>query len=303
MYDVMPKVDKSVFTAKLQKPNGLSDDWLELNQRDYTLEEHNVWDRLYKRQLDILPGLACDQFFKGLKLLDFDKGGIPNFEETNKTLKSLTGWTVVPVPMLIPDHVFFYHLANKRFPAGNFIRTNDQFDYIEEPDVFHDAFGHVPLLTDPEFAKYMQAYGKAGWKALQHNHIKSLSALYWYTVEFGLMHTDQGMRIYGAGILSSPEESPFSINAKSPNRLHLNVDRVMRTDYKIDDLQTSYFVINNFDELFKLTEARPFDDIYQNIGPSFQYAASALLETDHVYQRGTQEYYLRGGRASDATPV
>ncbi|MDG1708556.1 MAG: hypothetical protein P8H03_07325, partial [Emcibacteraceae bacterium] len=154
MYDVMPKVDKSVFTAKLQKPNGLSDDWLELNQRDYTLEEHNVWDRLYKRQLDILPGLACDQFFKGLKLLDFDKGGIPNFEETNKTLKSLTGWTVVPVPMLIPDHVFFYHLANKRFPAGNFIRTNDQFDYIEEPDVFHDAFGHVPLLTDPEFAKY-----------------------------------------------------------------------------------------------------------------------------------------------------
>ncbi|MDG1997397.1 MAG: phenylalanine 4-monooxygenase [Emcibacteraceae bacterium] len=302
-YDVMPSEAKSVFTADLQKPSGLSDDWLELKQREYTLDEHGIWDRLYKRQMDILPGLACDQFFRGLKLLNFDNGGVPNFDDINKILKPLTGWTVVPVPMLIPDHVFFYHLANKRFPAGNFIRTADQFDYIEEPDVFHDAFGHVPLLTDPDFAKYMQAYGKAGWKALQYNHLKSLSALYWYTVEFGLMNTDDGMRIYGAGILSSPEESPYSLKAKSPNRLHLNVDRVMRTDYKIDDLQASYFVINNFEELFNLTEARPFDDIYQNIGPSFQYAAAALLDTDHVYQRGTQEYCLRGGHASGATPI
>jgi phenylalanine-4-hydroxylase len=303
MYDIMPGVLNNVFTAKLQKPSGLSDDWLENKQRDYTKDEHKVWDRLYKRQMDILPELACDQFFEGLKLLDFDQGGVPNFAEVNKVLTSLTGWSVVAVPMLIPDHVFFYHLANKRFPAGNFIRTSDQFDYIEEPDVFHDAFGHLPLLTDPDFAKYMEAYGKAGWKALQYNHLKSLSALYWYTVEFGLMNTDKGMRIYGAGILSSPEESPYSLKAKSPNRLHLNVDRVMRTDYKIDDLQASYFVINNFEELFKLTEERPFDDIYQNLGPSYQYAPAALLETDHVYQRGTQEYSLRGGHASGALPV
>ncbi|MDG1021593.1 MAG: phenylalanine 4-monooxygenase [Emcibacteraceae bacterium] len=253
--------------------------------------------------MDILPGLACDQFFDGLKILEFDKGGVPDFRKTNETLKLKTGWTIIPVPMLIPDHVFFYHLANKRFPAGNFIRTAECFDYIEEPDVFHDVFGHVPLLTDPSFANYMQAYGKSGWKALQYNQLKALSALYWYTVEFGLIKTKDGMRIYGAGILSSPEESPYSINAKSPNRIHLNVDRVMRTDYKIDDLQASYFVIESFEELYKMTVDRPFDYIYQNIGASFQYAPAAILETDHVYQKGTQEYCLRGGHTSNATPI
>ena len=286
-----------------KKPEYLNNDWLEAKQREYTNEEHQIWDQLYKRQMDILPDRACDQFFKGLKLLNFDQGGIPDFEKTNTILEPLTGWTVVAVPMLIPDHIFFYHLANKRFPAGNFIRTKEQIEYIEEPDVFHDAFGHVPMLTDPAFANYMQAYGRAGWKALQYNHLKSLSALYWYTVEFGLINTDDGMRIYGAGILSSREECKFSLSAQSPNHIHLNVDRVMRTDYKIDDLQQSYFVIDSFDELFKQTEERPFDYLYQNIGPSFQYAPSALLETDHVYHRGTQEYALRGGSASGAKPV
>ncbi len=293
----------SVFCAKLQKPDNLNDDWLEASQHNYTLAEHKVWDRLYKRQMDILPNRACDQFFDGLKLLNFDQGGVPDFGKTNEILKSHTGWTVVPVPMLIPDHVFFYHLANKRFPAGNFIRKMEQFDYIQEPDVFHDAFGHVPLLTDPAFGHYMQAYGRAGWKALQYNHLKALSALYWYTVEFGLLNTDQGLRIYGAGILSSPEESKYALEAKSPNRIHLNVDRVMRTDYTIDDLQKSYFIINGFEQLFKQTEERPFDDIYKNIGPSFQYAPSAVLDTDHVYQRGTQEYALRGGLASCALAI
>ncbi|MCC3859800.1 phenylalanine 4-monooxygenase [Pseudemcibacter aquimaris] len=302
-FGVMPDVPANVFTAELQKPSHLNDDWLEPKQRNYTTEEHNIWDRLYKRQMDILPGLACDQFFKGLSILDFDKGGVPDFNKSNEILKAETGWTMVPVPMLIPDHVFFYHLANRRFPTGNFIRTANQFDYIEEPDVFHDAFGHVPLLTDPSFADYMEAYGRAGWKALQYNHLKALSALYWYTVEFGLINTDDGMRIYGAGILSSPEESPYALNAKSPNRIHLNVDRVMRTDYKIDDLQASYFVIDSFEELFKMTVERPFDYIYENIGASFQYAPGAVLDTDHVYQRGTQEYCLRGGHASDAAPV
>ena len=302
-FSKMPEVTSDIFTAKLQKPNYLNDDWIEPAQHDYTTQEHNVWDQLYKRQMDILPNLACDQFFHGLQLLNFDKGGVPDFTKINEILHSITGWTIIPVPMLIPDHVFFYHLANKRFPAGNFLRTKECFDYIEEPDVFHDVFGHVPLLTDPSFANYMQAFGKAGWKALQYNHLKALSALYWYTVEFGLLNTKDGMRIYGAGILSSPEESPYSLNAKSPNRLHLNVDRVMRTDYKIDDLQASYFFIDSFEELYKMTVDRPFDYIYQNIGPSFQYAPAALLETDHVYHRGTQEYSLRGGHASDAKPI
>lgn len=302
-YTILTEPASSVFTAKLQKPAALSDDWLEFSQRKYTIDEHKIWDLLYKRQMDILPGRACDQFFKGLKILDFDLGGVPDFNKTNQILNQLTGWSVVAVPMLIPDHVFFYHLANKRFPAGNFIRKKEQFDYIEEPDVFHDAFGHVPLLTDPAFAQYMQAYGRAGWKALQFNHLKSLSALYWYTVEFGLLNSDDGLRIYGAGILSSPQESWYALEAKSPNHIHLNVDRVMRTDYTINDLQQSYFVIDGFEELFKQTQARPFDDIYKNIGPSFQYAPPAILDTDHVYQRGTQEYALRGGHASCATPL
>ncbi len=302
-YTVMPCSSSDVFAAKLQKPAGLGDDWLEPTQRHYNVEEHRVWDHLYKRQMDILKGRACDQFFSGLKQLDFDAGGVPDFNKSNEILKSITGWTIVPVPMLIPDHVFFYHLANRRFPTGNFIRKPDQLDYIEEPDVFHDAFGHVPLLTDPAFAHYMEAYGKAGWKAIQYNHLKALSALYWYTVEFGLINSEAGLRIYGAGILSSAEESVFALEAKSPNRIHLNVDRVMRTDYKIDDLQQSYFVIDSFEELFKLTEERPFDNIYQNIGASFQYAPSATLDTDHIYTRGTQEYALRGGHASDANPV
>ena len=144
--------------------------------------------------MDILPGLACDQFFNRLKMLDFDKG-VPDFNETKEMLKSITGCAIIPLPMLIPDHVLFYHLANKRFPAGNLIRTKDCFDYIEEPDVFYDVFGHVPLLTDSSFANYKKVCVKAGWKALQYNHLKALGALYWYTVEFGLINTKEGMRI------------------------------------------------------------------------------------------------------------
>jgi len=209
----------------------------------------------------------------------------------------------VPVPMLIPDHVFYYHLANRRFPAGNFIRSREQFDYIQEPDVFHDVFGHVPLLTDPVFARYMEAYGRAGWKALKYNRLKALSALYWYTVEFGLILEDDQLRIYGAGILSGPTETVFSIDGRSPNRIHLNVDRVMRTDYTISDLQATYFVIESFRELFHLTEQRGFEPIYESLAPAFQYAKTAALDTDHIYHRGTQEYELRGGRGSGARPV
>lgn len=302
-YTILQEPSSSLFAAKLIKPDELNNDWLEKEQNNYTAAEHNYWDHLYKRQMDILPNRACNEFFEGLKLLEFDHGGVPDFYKTNEILEPLTGWNVVCVPELVPDHVFFYHLANKRFPAGNFLRSKKEEDYIELPDVFHDVFGHVPMLTNPSFANYMQAYGKAGWDALKYNRLKALSALYWYTVEFGLLNTDKGMRIFGAGILSSPVESHYSLEAKSPNRIHLNVDRVMRTGYKHDDLQQTYFVIDSFDELFKLTVERPFDDIYRNIGPSFQYAPTAILDTDHIYQRGSQEYGLRGGKPCGVTPI
>jgi phenylalanine-4-hydroxylase len=299
----IPEVSPGTFVAPLKRPAHVGPDWLEPRQRRYTPEEHARWDALYAQQMRVLEGRACDAFFEGCRRLDLGRGGVPNFEALSEELKAVTGWSVVPVPMLIPDHVFFYHLANRRFPAGNFIRAGAETDYIEEPDVFHDVFGHVPLLTDPTFARYMEAYGRAGWKALKYNRLKALGALYWYTVEFGLILQPDGLRIYGAGILSSAEEAVFALEAASPNRIHLSVDRVMRTDYKIDDLQQTYVVIESFDELFHETEDRVFDPIYQALKPGFLYAPSAVLETDHVYQVGTQEYALRGGRGSGAKAV
>jgi phenylalanine-4-hydroxylase len=205
--------------------------------------------------------------------------------------------------MLIPDHVFFWHLANRRFPAGNFIRSRESFDYIEEPDVFHDVFGHVPLLADPIYADYMQEYGRAGWKAMRYNRLKSLGALYWYTVEFGLIMEGDDLRAYGAGILSGPTEAVFALEAKSPNRIFLNVDRVMRTDYVIDDLQPTYFVIESLDDLYHQTVDRDFDRLYRSLNPGFTYANTAVIDVDNVLHRGTQEYFLRGGRASGAKAV
>jgi phenylalanine-4-hydroxylase len=302
-YTRIPDLPAAVFVAPLKRPAGVGDDWLEPAQRNYSAAEHVIWDQLYERQIRLMPGYACTEFMRGIEKLDLGRGGVPDFNAMSEELRSLTGWSVVPVPMLIPDHVFYFHLANRRFPAGNFIRTREQFDYIQEPDVFHDVFGHVPLLTDPVFANYMEAYGRAGWKALKYNRLKALSALYWYTVEFGLILENDQLRVYGAGILSGPTETVYSLEARSPNRIHLNVDRVMRTDYTISDLQATYFVIESFRELFHLTEKRGFEPIYESLAPAFQYAKTAALDTDHIYHRGTQEYELRGGRGSGARPV
>jgi phenylalanine-4-hydroxylase len=281
-----------------------SPDWtLAQDWAHYTPTDHRVWDHLFDRQTRLLPGRVAPEFLDGLERLDLTRPGVPDFARLNEQLRALTGWQVVAVPGLVPDDVFFTHLANRRFPAGNFLRSRAQFDYIQEPDVFHDVFGHVPLLTDPVFADYMQAYGRAGWKALKYNRLKALSALYWYTVEFGLIREAEGLRIYGAGILSGPVETRFALEARSPHRIHLNVDRVMRTDYTISDLQACYFVVESFAELFHMTEQRGFEPIYESLAPGFVYAKTAALDTDHIYHRGTQEYELRGGRASNAPAV
>lgn len=299
----LPDVPEGVFTAPLRRPSHVGEDWLEPRQHAYSSAEDAIWDELFERQMDILPGRACSAFMAGLQKLRLDRGGVPEFGQLSEDLGRLTGWSVVPVPMLIPDHVFFWHLANRRFPAGNFIRTRETFDYIQEPDVFHDVFGHVPLLTDPVFADYMQEYGRAGWKAMHYNRLKALGALYWYTVEFGLMLEDGDLRIYGAGILSGPREAVFALEAQSPNRIMLNVDRVMRTDYVIDDLQPTYFVIESFADLYRMTVERDFDRLYRNLGAGFTYANAAVIDVDDVLQRGTQQYHLCGGRGSGAKPV
>ena len=302
-FAALPEVPAGVFTAPLQRPPHVGEDWLEPRQRAYTSDDDAIWNALFERQMELLPGRACGAFLAGLQKLHLNRGGVPEFERLSEELGRMTGWSVVPVPMLIPDHVFFWHLANRRFPAGNFIRSRENFDYIQEPDVFHDVFGHVPLLTDPVFADYMHEYGKAGWKAMRYNRLKALGALYWYTVEFGLIQEAGELRIYGAGILSGPREAVFALEAQSPNRIMLNVDRVMRTDYVIDDLQPTYFVIESFADLFHQTVDRDFDRLYRSLGAGFTYANSAVIDVDDVLHRGTQEYHLRGGRGSNAAPA
>jgi len=299
----LPEMGEGLFTAPLKRPAHVGEDWLEPAQHAYGSDEDAIWDELFARQMQILPGRAASAFLSGLDRLDLGRGGVPDFGRLSAELNRLTGWSVVPVPMLIPDHVFFWHLANRRFPAGNFIRTRDTFDYIEEPDVFHDVFGHVPMLADPTYADYMQEYGRAGWKAMRYNRLKALGALYWYTVEFGLIQEAEGLRAYGAGILSGPAEAVFCLEAESPNRIMLNVDRVMRTDYVIDDLQPTYFVIESFEKLYHDTVDRDFDRLYKSLGAGFTYANTAIIDVDDVLHRGTQEYYLRGGRGSGAKAV
>jgi len=302
-FSALPEMPADIFSAPLQKPAHLGDDWLERSQTQYSAKQDAVWDDLFARQMDVLPGRAASAFMRGLEKLGLGHGGVPEFARLSEELGQLTGWSVVPVPMLIPDSVFFWHLANRRFPAGNFIRTRKNFDYIQEPDVFHDVFGHVPMLADPAYADYMQEYGRAGWKALQYNQLKALGALYWYTVEFGLIMEGGKLRAYGAGILSGPAEAGFALEAQSPNRIMLNVDRVMRTDYVISDLQPTYFVIDSFQDLYRKTVERDFDQLYRSLLPAFTYANSAVIDVDNILHRGTQEYLLRGGRGSGAVPV
>ena len=271
-------------------PNGAAADWTIPQGWDrYTAQDHQTWLTLYDRQLSILPGRACDAFLHGLDALDLRGQGIPDFERVSDRLGALTGWSVVAAPGLIPDDVFFDHLAHRRFPAGNFIRKPHELDYLQEPDVFHDVFGHVPMLTDPVFADYMEAYGRGGARALSLGRLHNLARLYWYTVEFGLMQSAQGLRIYGAGIVSSRAESVFCLEDGSPNRIAFDLERVMRTPYRIDDFQQVYFVIPSLDELLEVTQ-RDFGQLYQRLGVAPDIPIAALEPADRVVTRGDQAY-------------
>ena len=277
-------------------PEGAAADWtISQSWRTYTQVEHDTWDTLYARQMEILPGRAADAFMKGLTALDLNTGGIPDFALMNPKLKALTGWTVVCVPGLVPDDVFFDHLANRRFPSGQFIRKPDQLDYLQEPDIFHDVFGHVPMLTDPDFADYMQAYGKGGQRAQSLGMLKNLARLYWYTVEFGLMDEGDGLRIYGAGIVSSASESVFAIEDPSPNRIAFDLERIMRTDYRIDDFQQVYFVIPSIEALNDAT-LEDFGPIYDRLKGASDIGIEAIQPYDRVITHGTQAYAHKGGR-------
>jgi len=256
------------------------------NWAAYTAEEHAVWDVLFTRQTEQLRGCATAAFLSGIEILHLEKPGIPDFEALSEKLMRATGWRVLAVPGLIPDAAFFEHLANRRFVAGRFIRRKDQLDYLQEPDVFHDVFGHVPLLAHPVFADYMQAYGAGGLRALQLGALRKLARLYWYTVEFGLIREAGELRIYGAGILSSPGESRYALESPEPNRLGFDLMRVMRTEYRIDAYQQSYFVIDSFQDLLHQTLDADFAPLYATLERLPDLEPTTILPEDRVLTRG-----------------
>jgi len=259
---------------------------------EYSAAEHAMWDRLFERQAKMLPGRAAPQFLAGLDILRMSQGGIPNFDELSERLTKATGWQVVAVPGLVPDKVFFDHLANRRFVAGRFIRKPEQIDYLQEPDIFHDVFGHVPLLANPVFADYMQAYGEGGLRADGLGSIGYLARLYWYTVEFGLIRHEDGLRVYGAGIVSSHGESQFALDDPSPNRLGFDLKRLMRTRYRIDDYQQTYFVIDSFEDLLNQTLGTDFAPLYAELQSESDIEADDILPGDRVFTIGTQTHAL-----------
>jgi phenylalanine-4-hydroxylase len=253
----------------------------EQDYAQYTAADHDTYRRLYARQVQQLPGRACDEFIAAVRELG-EPDRIPHFGAISERLVKATGWQVVSVPGLIPEEAFFALLAARKFPVTDWLRKPEEFDYIVEPDVFHDLFGHVPLLFNPTFADYMQAYGAGGLKASRLDACELLARLYWYTVEFGLIDTKQGLRAYGAGILSSAGELQYSVTSREPQRVAFDLRRLMRTRYKIDSYQANYFVIDSFDQLFEAT-APDFTPVYREVRAQPIVEAGVVLAGERTF--------------------
>jgi len=282
-------VEPVVYGASTRPPRGdysraEADYTCDQNWSQYTLQDHDTFRRLLDRQCALLKGHAADAFIEALPALGASQG-IPRFEDVNRRLRAATGWEIVAVPGLIPEKAFFELLASRRFPVTDWIRRPDEFDYIVEPDVFHDLFGHVPLLFDPVFADYVQRYGQGGLRAHALGAGELLSRLYWYTIEFGLIRQRDGLRAYGAGILSSAGELVHSVRHPRPRRIALDLERCMRTRYRIDDYQATYFVIDSFDQLFEMTAA-DFAPIYERVRADGDLNADATQSSDSVITPG-----------------
>ncbi len=262
----------------------------------YRTEDHATWAALFLRQREILQHRAAREFIENQKKFGMTPDAIPKFDELNKVLRKATGWELIGVEGLLPELTFFDHLANRRFPVTWWIRRPDQIDYISEPDLFHDLFGHVPLLLNPVFADYMQAYGKGGVKAhgIGADALVNLTRLYWYTVEFGLIKQDDGLRIYGSGIVSSKGESIYCLESSAPNRIGFDLERIMRTRYRIDTYQKTYFVVDSYEQLMKATEP-DFTPIYAKLAARDSIPAGQILQSDFVYNRGSGEGWSSDG--------
>jgi phenylalanine-4-hydroxylase len=265
----------------------------------YGAADHAVWDLLYRRQRALLEGRACDAFIEGALRIGLNVAHVPSFARVSEQLMAATGWRIVAVPGLVPDRIFFEHLANRRFPVTWWMRRPDQLDYLQEPDCFHDLFGHVPLLADPTFADAIHAYGRAAL-AVEERALPLLARLYWYTVEFGLMRdasAPNGVKIYGAGIVSSKGETLHSVESAAPNRLAFDLDRVLRTRYRIDTFQKTYFVIDSFAQLFDALGAGIGSRLADPTAliATLPFAAGDVLPADTVITRGTREGWLDDG--------
>lgn len=247
-------------------PTGSAPDWtLPQNWEAFSTEEHAIWDRLITQQSEALEQFASRSFLRGLDILKMSKPGIPDYRELNSRLKAQTGWEVVAVPGWIPNEPFFTHLVNRRFPVANFLRSADSLAYSEEPDMFHDLFGHVPTLTDPAFSDFLIAYGEAGLRAERLGAADYLGRLWLYTVEFGLVVEDGNLRAYGGGLLSSFGETVAAVSSGNVYRVWLDIQRAMRTNYNFDEFQRIYFVVESFEKLLNLTEATDFAGVYRTI--------------------------------------
>lgn len=247
----------------------------------YTPEDHALWRQLYQRQISLMPQYACAEFRAGLDHLDC-ADGVPDFERASKRLRALTGWELVAVPGLIPDDAFFKHLSERRFPVTSWLRKPEEVEYLVEPDVFHDFFGHLPIISDPVFADFLQLYGKRGLEAEQRNAVKYLARLYWYTVEFGLIRRNGQLKAFGAGILSSSGETPYAVESQTPARVKFDRERIMHSNYLIDQFQKTYFVIDEFDELFAALDTLDIDQFLKTETDKPDIAVGRTLASDKL---------------------
>ena len=277
--------------APAQSPTRLRGDYaragtdytVDQDYSQYSHDEHGIWSELLHRQSALLPRYAAPAFIAGLHSLQL-QDAIPDFAQVSAILRRRTRWELVAVPGLIPEREFFEHLAHRRFPVTGWLRRRDEIDYLAEPDLFHDFFGHVPLLTDPAYAEFVELYGHAGQRAIELGGLKMLARLYWYSIEFGLLETAAGLRAYGAGILSSFAEARYAIDSPVPPRIRFDLQRVLRSAYLIDDLQRNYFVVRSFKELVDAAVNTDFAPLYARYRDQPAIAVGTVLPTDSVVE-------------------
>lgn len=266
--------------------------------QNYSREEHETWKILYERQMEILESRICQEYLDGLKLLGFSADKIPRFSEVNERLRSVTGWEIAATKGLVKSKAFFDMLKDKKFPAGFFIRSREQLDYLEEPDIMHDLFGHIPLLTNPSYAAYMHEYGKGGKRALEFKTTKNLARLNWWTIEFGLIRRAGELKMYGAGLASSYGEAQYCLDNPSAHHIAFDLERCMRTRVYINDFQPCYFVIDSFEQLFEEAVNTDFSPLYKSFkglegfATAEEYLPFDIQPGDEVIRKGTQEYII-----------